>query len=119
MPVPRDHYNSYETGADWRPQGVGDDAVSVTVSTEYLLKRKGFKHKVKNTPKNVDDLLRARWIILISENETAINSTRDHFKVTLNPLATKAEQVISLYGNIAGPKLKVITVDIITIQKSS
>lgn len=49
----------------------------------------------------------------------AVNSSRDHFKVTLNPLATKAEQVISLYGNIAGPKIKVITIDIITIQKSS
>lgn len=49
----------------------------------------------------------------------AINSSRDHFKVTLNPLATKAEQVMSLYGNSAGPKIKVITVDIGTIQKSS
>ena len=67
----------------------------------------------------MDDLLRARWIILISENEMAINSSRDHFKVTLNPLATKAEQVMSLYGNSAGPKIKVITVDISTIQKSS
>ena len=39
MPVPRDHYNSDETGADGRPQGMGDDAVSVTVSTECLLKK--------------------------------------------------------------------------------
>ena len=39
MPVPRDHYNSDETGADRRPQGMGDDAVPVTVSTEYLLKK--------------------------------------------------------------------------------
>ena len=71
-------------------------------------------------PKNVDDLLRARWIIRISENETtAINSRRDHFKVTLNPLAKKAEQVILLYGNSAGPKIKVIIINIITIQKNS
>ena len=66
----------------------------------------------------MDDLLRARWIIRISENEMAINSTRDHLKVTLNPLAKKAEQVISLYGNSDGPKIKVIIMDIITIQKS-
>ena len=67
----------------------------------------------------MDDLLRARWIIRISENEMAINSSRDHFKVTLKPLAKKAEQVISLYGNSAGSKIKLITIDIITIQKSS
>ena len=66
----------------------------------------------------MDDLLRARWIIRISENEIAINSSRDHFKVTLNPLAKKAEQVILLYGNSAGPKIKVIIIDMITIQKN-
>lgn len=67
----------------------------------------------------MDDLLRARWIIRISENEMAINSSRDHLKVTLNPLAKKAEQVISLYGNSDGPKIKMIIMDIITIQKKS
>ena len=49
----------------------------------------------------------------------AINSSRDHLKVTLNPRAKKAEQVISLYGNRDGPKIKVIIMDIITIQKNS
>lgn len=47
----------------------------------------------------------------------AINSSRDHLKVTLNPLAKKAEQVISLYGNGDGPKMKVIIMDIITNTK--
>lgn len=65
----------------------------------------------------MDDLLRARWIIRISENEMAINSSRDHLKVTLNPLAKKAEQVISLYGNSDGPKIKVMIMEY--IQKNS
>ena len=39
MPVPRDHNNFDEACSDWRTQGMRDNAVSITVTTEYLINR--------------------------------------------------------------------------------